>query len=173
MVAPNAGLPWVIVPKILPNLNGVASSAPAVGARLGRRSAAASPEHRSASEPSSRIVVAKLLRLVSATQPRSGDVPRLAAFAGLRLNVRVSQPPKPRRPRPPHNPGVRDLVEGKRRWATPTMAENLKQGFRGWNERGYLPHRDEPGLAQFVTFRLADSFPEALCSEWEQKGVTH
>jgi REP element-mobilizing transposase RayT len=41
-------------------------------------------------------------------------------------------------------------------------------GFRGWNERGYLPHRDEPGLMQFVTFRLADSFPESLRSEWEQ-----
>ena len=41
------------------------------------------------------------------------------------------------------------------------------QGFRGWHERGYLPHRDEPGLTQFVTFRLADSFPEALRSEWE------
>jgi len=44
--------------------------------------------------------------------------------------------------------------------------EGLKQGFRGWNERGYLPHRDEPGLLQFVTFRLADSFPESLRSEW-------
>jgi len=41
------------------------------------------------------------------------------------------------------------------------------QGFRGWNERGYLPHRDEPGLTQFVTFHLADSFPAALRSEWE------
>jgi REP element-mobilizing transposase RayT len=41
------------------------------------------------------------------------------------------------------------------------------RGFRGWHERGYLPHRDEPGLIQFVTFRLADSFPESLRSEWE------
>ena len=40
-------------------------------------------------------------------------------------------------------------------------------GFRGWHEHGYLPHRDEPGLTQFVTFRLADSFPAALRSEWE------
>lgn len=79
----------------------------------------------------------------------------------------MSQPPKPRRPSPPHNPGVRDLVEGKRRWSSPRKIENLKQGFRGWNERGYLPHRDEPGLTQFVTFRLADSFPESLRSEWE------
>ena len=79
----------------------------------------------------------------------------------------VSQPPKPRRPGPPHNPGVRDLVEGKRRWSSPPKIEDAKQGFRGWNERGYLPHRDEPGLTQFVTFRLADSFPESLRSEWE------
>ena len=39
-------------------------------------------------------------------------------------------------------------------------------GFRGWHERGYLPHRDEPGLTQFVAFHLADSFPSALRSEW-------
>jgi hypothetical protein len=94
-------------------------------------------------------------------------VPRLAAFACLRLNVRVSQPPIPPRPGPPHNPGVRDLVEGKRRWSATPKVENLKQGFRGWNERGYLPHRDEPGLTQFVTFRLADSLPESLRGEWE------
>ena len=42
-----------------------------------------------------------------------------------------------------------------------------RQGFHFWHERGYLPHRDEPGLTQFVTFRLADSFPAALRSEWE------
>ena len=62
---------------------------------------------------------------------------------------------------------MHELVEGKRRWSSPLKLEDAKQGFRGWHERGYLPHRDEPGLTQFVTFRLADSFPEALCSEWE------
>lgn len=40
------------------------------------------------------------------------------------------------------------------------------RGFRGWHERGYLPHRDEPGLTQFITFNLADSFPASLRSEW-------
>jgi REP element-mobilizing transposase RayT len=62
---------------------------------------------------------------------------------------------------------VGDLVDGKRSWSPRPKREDLKQGFRGWNERGYLPHRDEPGLVQFVTFRLADSFPESLRSEWE------
>ena len=79
----------------------------------------------------------------------------------------MSQPPKPRRPSPPHNPGVRELVAGKRQWSSPPKVEDARQGFRGWNERGYLPHRDEPGLTQFVTFHLADSFPESLRSEWE------
>jgi putative transposase len=79
----------------------------------------------------------------------------------------MRQPPKPRRPGPPHNPDVRELVADKRRWSSASKAEDAKRGFRGWNERGYLPHRDQPGLVQFVTFRLADSFPEALRSEWE------
>ena len=62
---------------------------------------------------------------------------------------------------------MRDLVEGKRSWSSPPKIEDAKRGFRGWHERGYLPHRDEPGLTQFVTFRLADSFPESLRPEWE------
>jgi REP element-mobilizing transposase RayT len=79
----------------------------------------------------------------------------------------MSEPLKPRPPGPPHNPDVRELVEGKRRWSSSPKLENAKRGFRGWHERGYLPHRDEPGLTQFVTFRLADSYPESLRSEWE------
>jgi putative transposase len=78
----------------------------------------------------------------------------------------MSEGPKPRRSGPPHNPGVRELVSGKRK-SSPLKREDAMLGFRGWNERGYLPHRDEPGLTQFVTFHLADSFPAALRSEWE------
>ncbi len=79
----------------------------------------------------------------------------------------VSQSSKPRRPGPPHNPRVRELIAGKRRGSSTAKIDDARQGFHGWNERGYLPHRDEPGLTQFVTFRLADSFPETLRSEWE------
>ncbi len=86
----------------------------------------------------------------------------------MRLNGRVSQSPTPRSPGPPRNPGVRALVEGKRRWSASPTSEQARQGFHGWHERGYLPHRDAPGLTQFVTFRLADSFPESLRSEWEE-----
>ncbi len=75
---------------------------------------------------------------------------------------------KPKRlPSPPHNPGVRDLVAGKRAWSRPLPQDDIERGFLGWHENGYLPHRDEPGLIQFVTFRLADAFPAGLRSEWE------
>ena len=67
---------------------------------------------------------------------------------------------------PPHNPAVRELVAGKRKWSSASPLELGKQGFPGWHERGFLPHRDEPGLVQFVTFHLADSFPAELRSEW-------
>jgi len=91
----------------------------------------------------------------------------------------MHDPQRPRRAGPPHNPGVRDLVAAKRHWSKPPQpperelsqlaaadAAKLKLGFRGWHERGYLPHRDEPGLTQFITFHLEDSFPVALQSEW-------
>src|SRR3954463_14521808 len=75
---------------------------------------------------------------------------------------------KPKRlPSPPHNPGVRNLIESKRPSSRPLAQDQTRSGFLGWHENGYLPHRDEPGLIQFVTFRLADAFPEELRSEWE------
>ena len=81
----------------------------------------------------------------------------------------MKQPFTPRSAGPPHNPAVRDLIAGKRRWASPQKQQqaDAKDGFPGWHERGYLPHRDEPGLVQFVTFRLADSYPSTLRAEWE------
>lgn len=60
---------------------------------------------------------------------------------------------------PPNNPGLLELVRAKheRNWK-PSVTE-LKRGFRGWHQRGYLPHFDAPGITQFVTFQLYDSFP--------------
>jgi REP element-mobilizing transposase RayT len=75
---------------------------------------------------------------------------------------------KPKRlPSPPYNPGVRDLVHGLREGAGPQPQADKESGFLGWHEHGYLPHRDEPGRVQFVTFRLADAFPLELRGEWE------
>jgi putative transposase len=73
-----------------------------------------------------------------------------------------------RRSAPPNNPDVRKLVDGLREWSEPLAQPDIEHGFLGWHEHGYLPHRDEPGLVQFVTFRLADAFPVALRAEWER-----
>ena len=42
----------------------------------------------------------------------------------------------------------------------------------GWYSRGYLPHRDEVGLIQFVTIRLADSLPAHVVEELRAFGDT-
>ena len=68
---------------------------------------------------------------------------------------------------PPYNPGLHQLVEGKQAWSEPLDPAVQAQGFAGWHQRGYLPHRDAPGLTQFVTFRLHDSFPASRRAEWE------
>jgi type I restriction enzyme R subunit/putative DNA methylase len=39
----------------------------------------------------------------------------------------------------------------------------------GWRTRGYLPHRDEGGLRQAITFRLADSLPREQLAALEQR----
>ena len=58
-------------------------------------------------------------------------------------------------------------MRSKREASSSLAQEDIERGFLGWPENGYLPHRDEPGLVQFVTFRLADAFPEESRSEWE------
>jgi putative transposase len=68
---------------------------------------------------------------------------------------------------PPYNPGLQQLVDGKHAWAHPLHDTAKAQGFLGWHHRGYLPHRDAPGLNQFVTCRLHDSFPASRRAEWE------
>ena len=79
-------------------------------------------------------------------------------------------PPTTRRnpqSRPPYNPGLLKLVEGKKAWSEPLSDEAKAQGFLGWHQRGYLPHCDFPGLTQFVTLRLNDSMPAGRRAEWE------
>jgi len=40
---------------------------------------------------------------------------------------------------------------------------------KGWYSRGYLPHIDQPGLIQAITFRLADSLPRVKREELADK----
>ena len=36
---------------------------------------------------------------------------------------------------------------------------------RAWKSRGYLPHFDQPGAVQMLTFRLADSMPKSVLAQ--------
>lgn len=38
---------------------------------------------------------------------------------------------------------------------------------RYWHSRGYLPHFDQEGFTQFITFRLADSVPKQVLEKWK------
>jgi REP element-mobilizing transposase RayT len=75
--------------------------------------------------------------------------------------------PKPVHRTPPKNVGLLELIRAKHKWDWKPSAKELKQGFRGWHQRGFLPHFDAPGVTQFVTFQLHDSFPVTRCAEWE------
>jgi REP element-mobilizing transposase RayT len=59
------------------------------------------------------------------------------------------------------------LVAGKNEWSGPLPDDARAKGYKGWHERGYLPHCDKPGLTQFITFRLWDSLPASRRGEWE------
>ena len=52
-----------------------------------------------------------------------------------------------RLPSPPYNPGVRDLVEGKRAGSHPLTKNEIERGFLGWHENGYLRIGMNMGLA--------------------------
>jgi putative transposase len=80
----------------------------------------------------------------------------------------VAQPNlTPDRAGPPHNPSLQKLIQAKREWHYRPTLEDLRLGFRGWYERGYLPHFDAPSVTQFVTFMLDDAFPVWRRQEWE------
>lgn len=40
---------------------------------------------------------------------------------------------------------------------------------RGWHNRGYLPHCDQPGLFQGITFRLHDAVPLSVIAAWKEE----
>ena len=75
--------------------------------------------------------------------------------------------PKPVRRAPPKNVSLLELIRAKRERDWKPSVEELKKGFRGWHQPGYLPHFDAPGVTQFVTFQLDDSFPVTRRAEWK------
>jgi len=68
---------------------------------------------------------------------------------------------------PPNNSGLLQLIRAKRERNWKRSAADSRKGFLGWHQRGYLPHFDAPGVTQFVTFQLHDSFPAARRAEFE------
>lgn len=68
---------------------------------------------------------------------------------------------------PPKNLNLQELIRAKRARSWKPSVEELKRGFRGWHQRGYLPHFDAPNATQMVTFMLADSFPVERRAEWK------
>lgn len=74
--------------------------------------------------------------------------------------------PKSVRRTPPKNLGLLELIRAKREWCWHPSDDELKRGFRGWHQRGFLPHFDAPHVTQFVTFQLHDSFPVTRSTEF-------
>jgi len=59
----------------------------------------------------------------------------------------------------PKNLGLLELIRAKREGNWKPSSLELKRGFRGWHQRGHLPHFDAPHVTQFVTFQLSNAFP--------------
>jgi putative transposase len=78
-----------------------------------------------------------------------------------------SRQPARRPSRPPYHPDLQQLAASKRTWAERLDPDARARGFLGWHQRGYLPHRDVPGVIQFVTFRLRDALPSSRRPEWQ------
>lgn len=74
---------------------------------------------------------------------------------------------KPIRRAVPKNLGLLELIRAKREWNWKPSVEELKKGFRGWHQRGYLPHFDAPNVTQFVAFQLSNAFPFTRRVEFE------
>ena len=53
------------------------------------------------------------------------------------------------------------------------LQTGISSVHKGWYTRGYLPHYDQGGIYQAITYRLGDSLPQAILKnmEWELKNV--
>ena len=47
--------------------------------------------------------------------------------------------------------------------------EDRNAGGPQWYSRGYIPHFDQEGLTQTLTFRLFDSMPQAVLDVWREE----
>src|SRR5688572_22912411 len=49
------------------------------------------------------------------------------------------------------------------------LGTRASRPHKHWHSRGYLPHFDEPGLVQSITFRLYDSVPREVLQQWQSE----
>ena len=61
--------------------------------------------------------------------------------------------------KPPVNPDARRKYLGAR----------ASRPHKAWHSRGYLPHLDQPGTIQSLTFRLFDSVPSKVVEVWKSE----
>jgi len=77
--------------------------------------------------------------------------------------------------KPPVNPESRKKYLGARASCPQEGVENQTAGEtpalpgKSWHSRGYLPHFDQPGMVQSITFRLADSVPADVIEHWRDE----
>ncbi|MEZ4619250.1 MAG: DUF1156 domain-containing protein [Caldilineaceae bacterium] len=73
------------------------------------------------------------------------------------VNPRDNPGPRASRPSLPSFPQIADETSERQQEAGGTSEGRGEH--RGWHSRGYLPHYDQPGLLQSITFRLDDALP--------------
>ena len=47
------------------------------------------------------------------------------------------------------------------------LGARASRPHKAWHNRGCLPHFDEAGTVQFLTFRLVDAVPAATVAAWK------
>ena len=70
--------------------------------------------------------------------------------------------------RPPWERGrpARTGPKARKNSDTDDMPQPPNRPHKTWHSRGYLPHLDQPGTVQFITFRLADAVPTDVVAGW-------
>jgi putative DNA methylase len=69
---------------------------------------------------------------------------------------------------PPVNPEATFLGARASRPQT-ILGPRASRPHKQWHSRGYLPHLDQPGLVQSITFRLYDSVPAHVVESWRNE----
>ncbi len=67
---------------------------------------------------------------------------------------------------PPMNPDHRRTLFGSIPGSTTPGSAGVSPASSSWRTRGYIPHFDQPGMIQSITFRLHDAVPDHVVAAW-------